>query len=239
MRVLEILELGRTDYKTCWDFQRRVFGLRTAGLIPDTLLLTEHDHVYTIGKGGDADHLLANELELKERGATVYHNDRGGDVTYHGPGQLVGYPILDLRSYYLDLHRYLRDIEEVIIRSLKAFNLLGRRIDGYTGVWVDDDKICAIGVKSSRWVTMHGFALNVNTDLSFFQRIIPCGIFEKGVTSLGQLIGRDVEMEEVSDRIIKEFGNVFHVEVRNGEPEKMLGFNDLLEGESNSLTAVD
>ena len=239
MRVVEILELGCTDYKTCWDFQRRVFGLRTAGLIPDILLLTEHDHVYTIGKGGDADHLLANELELKERGATVYHNDRGGDVTYHGPGQLVGYPILDLRSYYLDLHRYLRDIEEVIIRSLKAFDLLGRRIVGYTGVWVDDDKICAIGVKSSRWVTMHGFALNVNTDLSFFQRIIPCGIFEKGVTSLGQLIGRDVEMEEVSDRIIKEFGNVFHVEVRNGEPEKMLGFNDLLEGESNSLTAVD
>ncbi|MCZ6775471.1 MAG: lipoyl(octanoyl) transferase LipB [Ignavibacteria bacterium] len=239
MRVVEILELGRTDYKICWDFQRRVFGLRAAGLIPDSLLLTEHDHVYTIGKGGDTDHLLANELELKERGATVYHNDRGGDVTYHGPGQLVGYPILDLRSYYLDLHRYLRDIEEVIIRSLKAFDLLGRRIDGYTGVWVDDDKICAIGVKSSRWVTMHGFALNVNTDLSFFQRIIPCGIFEKGVTSLGQLVGRDVEMEEVSDRVIKEFGNVFHVEVRNGESEKMLGFNDLPEGESNSLMAVD
>jgi lipoyl(octanoyl) transferase len=226
MRVLQVLKLGRTDYKTCWDFQRRVFDLRAVALIPDSLLLTEHDHVYTIGRGGDADHLLATELELRERGATVYHNDRGGDVTYHGPGQLVGYPILDLRSYYLDLHRYLRDIEEVIIRSLKAFDLLGRRTDGYTGVWVDDDKVCAIGLKSSRWVTMHGFALNVNTDLSFFQRIIPCGILEKGVTSLGQLMGRDVEMNEVSDRVIKEFGNVFDVEVQKGEPEKMLGFND-------------
>jgi lipoyl(octanoyl) transferase len=237
--VVQVLELGRTDYKTCWNFQKRLFALRTAGLIPDSLLLTEHDHVYTIGKVGDADHLLANELELKESGAAVYHIDRGGDVTYHGPGQLVGYPILDLREYYLDLHRYLRDIEEVIIRALEAFGVPGEKDDEYTGVWVNNDKICAIGVKSSGWVTMHGFALNVNTDLSFFERIIPCGIFEKGVTSLRQLTGMDFQLVEVADRVIEEFGNVFDVEVRKTEPEKVLSFNDVSQDESNSFITVD
>ena len=237
--MVQVLELGRTDYKTCWDFQKRLFDFRTAGLIPDCLLLTEHDHVYTIGKGGKADHLLANELELKESAAAVYHIDRGGDVTYHGPGQIVGYSILDLRNYYLDLHRYLRDIEEVIIRALEAFGVPGKRNDEYTGVWVNNEKICAIGVKSSRWVTMHGFALNVNTDLSFFERIIPCGIFEKGVTSLQQLKGRDFQLVEVADQVIEEFGKVFDVEARKKEPENVLSFNYLSQDESNPLITFD
>jgi lipoyl(octanoyl) transferase len=165
--------------------------------------------VYTIGKTGDENHLLADQAELLSRGVSVYHNDRGGDITYHGPGQLVGYPILDLNNHYLDLHRYLRDLEEVIIGTLREFGISSQRDSGYTGVWVGTEKICAIGVKTSRWVTMHGFALNVNTDLSFFARIIPCGIFEKGVTSMAQILGGAVDGEVVATIVTKEFGRVF------------------------------
>jgi lipoate-protein ligase B len=201
--------LGRTDYASCWDLQRRLVGLRCAGTIPDTLVLTEHNHVYTIGKSGDDRHLLAGENELRERGVAVYHNDRGGDITYHGPGQLVGYPIIDLRDHTPDLHRYLRDIEEVVINVLALFGIRGARVPEYTGVWVGGEKICAIGIKTVRWVTMHGFALNVSTDLSYFGRIIPCGIFERGVSSMESVLGANVPIDEVTGRVVAEFGRVF------------------------------
>lgn len=209
MRAINIIDLGRTDYKQCWDLQQHFLEQRVVGKVGDILLFTEHDHVYTIGKSGNDNHLLANKEELELNSVAVYHNDRGGDITYHGPGQLVGYPILDLNNYYLDLHRYLRDIEEVIIRTLARFEVKGTRDGDYTGVWVGSNKICAIGVKTSRWVTMHGFALNINTDLSYFGGIIPCGIFEKGVTSLHQLLGCEVSMNDVAARLGEEFGEVF------------------------------
>ena len=222
MKTIDVVHLGRTDYKACWDLQRQLFALRATGQVGDLLLLTEHDHVYTIGKGGDDNHLLANEEEMKAKGVSVYHNDRGGDITYHGPGQLVGYPILDLNHYYLDLHRYLRDIEEVVIRTLARYSVKGTRDSNYTGVWIGDDKICAIGVKTSRWITMHGFAFNVNTDVSFFGRIIPCGIFERGVTSLKQVLGREVNTSDVARTIVDDFGAVFCAEMRLAPIENIL-----------------
>lgn len=211
MKVLAVVNLGLTEYKACWDLQRRVFDLRAEGVIPDTLLLTEHHHVYTIGKSGDENHLLAADKELQSKGIAVFHNDRGGNITYHGPGQLVGYPILDLNGFYLDLHRYLRDLEEVIIRTLGHYGIEGRRVQEYTGVWVGDEKICAIGVKSGRWITMHGFAFNVNTDLSHFSRIIPCGIFEKGITSMQEVLCKPVDLAEMSGILTVKFGEVFGV----------------------------
>lgn len=213
MRTIDVVSLGQTDYKRCWDLQQRLLERCVTRGVGDLLLLTEHNHVYTIGKSGDDAHLLANDEELRSRGVSVYHNDRGGDITYHGPGQLVGYPILDLNHYYLDLHRYLRDIEQVIILTLAYYGVTATRDVDYTGVWVGTYKICAIGVKTSRWVTMHGFALNINTDLSHFGRIIPCGIFEKGVTSLKHLVGREVDLNEVGERVAIEFGRVFHSEI--------------------------
>lgn len=210
-RTVNVTNLGRTGYGPCWDLQQQLFEMRTAGLTSDTLLLTEHDHVFTIGKSGDENHLLAGEPELKTKGIAVYHNDRGGDITYHGPGQLVGYPILDLRNYYRDLHRYLRDLEEVVIRALESYGVRGQRAEGCTGVWVNDEKICAIGVRSRQWVTMHGFALNVNTDLSYFDRIIPCGVFDRGVTSMHKLLGYQVMLNDVAESITQAFSNVFGV----------------------------
>lgn len=212
--LIQAVDLGVTEYESCWNLQRRLFDLRLANAIPDTLLLTEHLPVYTIGRTGNPNHLLAETPELREKGIALFYNDRGGDITFHGPGQLVGYPILDLHDYYLDLHRYLRDIESAVIQTLARFGVRGSRIDGYTGVWVGDEKICAIGIKSSKWVTMHGFALNVSTDLSYFNRIIPCGIFEKGITSMQELLGRTVSIEEVIAELLREFAGVFHVDVR-------------------------
>jgi lipoyl(octanoyl) transferase len=212
--VVQVINLGRTDYKSCWDLQQRLLEHRRMHQVPDVLLLTEHNHVYTIGKSGDDKHLLATEAELRGQGIRVYHNDRGGDITYHGPGQLVGYPILDLHDYYLDLHRYLRDLEEVIIRTLATYDIIGSRLPGYTGVWVGMKKICAIGVKTSHWVTMHGFALNVNTDLSFFDGIIPCGISEKGVSSVQRETSWEVDLDQAGEHLTEQFGTVFGVEVR-------------------------
>ena len=201
-----------TDYGSVWTLQRQLFDLRLSGNVADTLLLNEHRHVYTLGKNSDENHLLAAREELRTRGIDVYSIDRGGDVTYHGPGQLVGYPIIDLNGYYLDLHRYLRDLEEVIIRTLAEYGVSAYRDRSFTGVWVGNEKIAAIGVKVSRWVTMHGFALNVNTDLSYFDRIIPCGIFHKGVTSLERLLGHRVSLQETEKIITGHFGDVFGVE---------------------------
>jgi lipoate-protein ligase B len=224
---VHVVSLGRTEYRSCWILQQRLFGLRSEGRISDTLLLTEHDHVYTIGRNGDDSHLLADTSELTSRGVEVVHTDRGGDITYHGPGQLVGYPILDLKNYYCDLHRYLRDLEEVVVRTLATYGVRGRRLDKYTGVWVGNEKICAIGVKSSRWVTMHGFALNVTTDLSFFERIIPCGIFEHGVTSMENVLGHEPSGEEVASRLVEDFGEVFGAEMIPGWPSTMAGLSEL------------
>jgi lipoyl(octanoyl) transferase len=226
--IIQAVHLGRTEYRSCWTVQQRLFELRSAGRIPDTLLLTEHDHVYTIGKTGNENHLLADASELASRGVAVVYSDRGGDITYHGPGQLVGYPILDLMSYYCDLHRYLRDLEEVVIRTLALDGVCARRLAGYTGVWVGKEKICAIGVKSSRWVTMHGFALNVSTDLSFFERIIPCGIFEHGVTSMDVVLGRPVSRDEIASRLVGEFGEVFEAEMITGDLPATADLSELL-----------
>lgn len=209
MKKISVVDLGITHYQPTWDLQRRLFDLRVAGLIGDVLLLNEHHHVYTIGKSGNDNHLLANETELQKTGAEVFHIDRGGDITYHGPGQMVCYPILDLNLYYLDVRRYLRDLEEVVIRTLAEYGIQAHRDEQFTGVWVENEKIAAIGVKTSHWVTMHGFAFNVNTDLSFFERIIPCGIFHKGVTSVQRLLNKTLPMEEVSEKIIRHFGDVF------------------------------
>jgi lipoyl(octanoyl) transferase len=208
MQIL-VSNLGRTRYAEAWDLQQRVFDLRHQGLIDDVLLLTEHEHVYTLGKGGDANHLLASDTELSKDGTEVFRIDRGGDITYHGPGQIVGYPILDLNRYSPDIHKYLRLLEEVQINLLDAFGIKGEREEGMTGVWVCGEKIAAIGVKVSKWITMHGFALNVNTNLQKFERIIPCGIFHKGVTSMQQILGREVPIEEVERKLAESFSRVF------------------------------
>ncbi len=210
-RHVLVHRLGRTDYRACWVLQRDLLRHRQEQQIADTLLLTEHDHVYTIGRSGSELHLLADADELMSMGVDVVQCDRGGDITYHGPGQVVGYPILDLTDYYLDLHRYLRDLEEVVIRTLAPYGVRAGRHADYTGVWVGDEKICAIGVKTDRWVTMHGFALNVNTDLSYFDRIIPCGIMEKGVTSLQEILGSAIPVPEVMHGVAGHFAHVFGV----------------------------
>jgi lipoate-protein ligase B len=215
---ITVIDLGRTRYAEAWDLQQRLWELRVRGEVGDLLLFTEHEPVYTVGKGGDENHVLAGEEELLRTGAEMFRIDRGGDVTYHGPGQIVGYPIIDLKARP-DLHRYLRDLEEVIIRALRTFGIEGVREEGLTGVWVGGDKVAALGVKVSRWVTMHGFALNVATDLQRFDRIIPCGIFHKGVTSMKQILGNEVSMNDVQRQIATAFGEVFAMQPRSGTLE--------------------
>lgn len=187
--------------------------LRLSGEIPDTLLLTEHPPVYTLGTGADPHHLLADAEELRSMGADVVHVDRGGDITFHGPGQLVGYPIIDLSDHGRDLARYLRMLEEVIMRVLLRSGIQSSRLPGYTGVWTGGEKVCAIGIKASRWITMHGFALNVNTNLAFFNRIIPCGIFERGVTSMQELLGHAQDMGSIEEMVAEEFAAVFSLQL--------------------------
>jgi lipoate-protein ligase B len=218
VRPLTVIDLGRTRYTEAWDLQQQLWERRVRGDVGDLLLFTEHEPVYTVGKGGDENHVLAGEEELRRTGAEMFRIDRGGDVTYHGPGQIVGYPIIDLNERP-DLHRYLRDLEEVIIRALRTFGIDGVREEGLTGVWVSGDKVAALGVKVSRWVTMHGFALNVATDLKRFDRIIPCGIFHKGVTSMQQILGKDVPMSDVQRHLATAFGEVFEMDTRFGDRE--------------------
>jgi len=206
---LLVSNIGRTRYAEAWALQQEIWKLRQANALQDVLLLTEHDHVYTLGKSTDDNHLLASQEELKISGTDVFYVDRGGDITYHGPGQIVVYPIIDLNNYFLDIHRYLRSLEDVIIRTLDAFGILAGREKDMTGVWVNGEKIAAIGVKVSRWVTMHGFALNVHTDLSMFDRIIPCGIFHKGVTSMQETMGHGVAIESVREALVESFADVF------------------------------
>jgi lipoyl(octanoyl) transferase len=205
-----VRRLGRVPYADGLALQAELVGRRRAGEIPDTLLLLEHPHVITLGTGSHAENLLVDAAERERLGIELFEAGRGGDVTYHGPGQLVGYPILDLKPDRCDLHRYLRDLEEVLIRVLADFGLQGARRAGMTGVWVGDRKLAAIGVRvSSGWITSHGFALNVSTDLGYFDAIVPCGIREYGVGSISGELGIPVEMERVQDSVVGHFGDVF------------------------------
>ncbi len=222
-------DLGLIDYKQCWDFQEELFAEILAVKSSNRkenktistknhLIFCEHPHVYTLGKSGDEKNLLVNEDYLKSRGATFHKINRGGDITYHGPGQIVGYPILDLDNFFTDIHKYLRFLEEAVILTLKEYGLETERSPGETGVWFDVGttkarKICALGVKSSRWVTMHGFAFNVNSDLSYFGNIIACGITDKSVTSLEKELGKEVDMNEVKNKLKAHLVELFEMEI--------------------------
>lgn len=220
------------DYKACWDYQEQLFksivetktsnrDLPEEQKVPteNYLLFVEHPHVYTLGKSGSLDNLLINEEQLAEKEASFYKINRGGDITYHGPGQLVAYPILDLDNFFTDIHKYLRLLEETIILTLAEYGIKGERSAGETGVWLDATdtfkarKICAMGVRSSRWVTMHGWGFNVNANMDYFNNIIPCGINDKKVTSLHLELGREVEMEEIKKRLINNFCLLFEASV--------------------------
>jgi lipoyl(octanoyl) transferase len=225
---IELIDLGEKDYKDTWDYQEKLFqGIvdikienrknNTEIVTPNYFLFVEHPHVYTLGKSGDISNLLLNEEQLAQKGATFYKINRGGDITYHGPGQIVGYPILDLDNFFTDIHKYLRFLEEVIIKTLEEYGVNSTRSEGETGVWLDVGtpfarKICALGVRTSRWVTMHGFALNVNANLGYFDNIIPCGIKGKAVTSLEAELNRKVPLEEVKSKILKHFTKLFEAE---------------------------
>jgi lipoyl(octanoyl) transferase len=205
----DLLRLGRVDYDEAWDLQKDLVARRIAGELPDTLILLEHPRVYTLGRSGHAENVLLDEATLAATGAIVRWVDRGGDVTYHGPGQLVGYPIVHLDRFGKDIHQHVWRIEETLIRTLADFGIAGSRDPAYPGVWVGGDKIAAIGVRVSKWVTNHGFALNVSTDLSYFDNIVPCGIAGRGVTSLSQLLRRTVEREEAEGYLLHQFAEVF------------------------------
>lgn len=223
-----IVKTGLFDYQEAWDLQARVHQARVNSFLKDMLILTEHPHTYTIGKSGHEANLIVDEAILNRQGIKVYRIDRGGDITYHGPGQIVGYPILDLHNYYLDVHRFLRDLEEVMIHTLAEYDIQADRVDGLTGVWVNGAKVAAIGVKVSRWVTMHGFAFNVNTDLNYFGNIIPCGIADKPVTSMQKLLGRTLDFWEVQDKVVENFSRVFKLkfkELKSGTGQKSSQFN--------------
>ena len=198
-------------YADALALQRELVADRQAGRIGDQLLLVEHPHVLTLGVRGDGgrSHILAPSEELDARSVSVFETGRGGDITYHGPGQLVGYPIIDLNPDRRDVHRYVRDLEEVLIRVAADYGILAGREPGLTGVWVGESKLAAIGVRIARWVTSHGFALNVTTDLDYFKLIVPCGVADRGVTSLGALLGREIGWAEVEDRVVRHFGDVF------------------------------
>ncbi|MGB5556285.1 MAG: lipoyl(octanoyl) transferase LipB, partial [Flavobacteriaceae bacterium] len=229
-KQVHIQDLGLKDYKETWDYQELLFQQTvelkiknrregTSLATPNHLLFVEHPHVYTLGKSGDFSNLLVSEEELEKRDAKFYKINRGGDITYHGPGQLVGYPILDLDNFFTDIHKYLRLLEEMVILTLAEYGLKAERSKGETGVWLDVGtpfarKICALGVRASRWVTMHGFALNVNSDLGYFDLMIPCGIKGKAVTSLNVELGKkEVDMDEVKQKLLKHFSQLFEAEI--------------------------
>jgi lipoyl(octanoyl) transferase len=227
-KKVTVKDLKSKDYKETWEYQsellQEIVALKIENrrndinkLTPNYLLFVEHPHVYTLGKSGDLSNLLLNEQQLEEKGATFYKINRGGDITYHGPGQIVGYPILDLENFFTDIHKYLRLLEEAIILTIAEYGLEGVRSDGETGVWLGVGtpfarKICALGIRSSRWVTMHGFALNVNVNLGYFDNIIPCGIKGKAVTSMEAELGKKIDEQTVKEKILKHFKNLFEVD---------------------------
>jgi len=228
MQNIALKDLGLKDYKEVWEYQNELFqkviDIKLANRerekqesTPNYFLFTEHPHVYTLGKSGNMNNLLLSEDQLKEKGVTFFKSNRGGDITYHGPGQIIGYPIIDLDNFFPDIHLYMRKLEEVIILTIADYGLKGERSKGETGVWLDVGtpfarKICALGVRTSRWVTMHGFALNVTTDLGYFDHIIPCGIKGKAVTSLKAELEKVIPQEEIKIRILKHFSKVFNAE---------------------------
>jgi len=214
-RPLEVRRLGLMPYAEALALQRALVEDRRADRIPDTLLLVEHPHVLTLGVRGDGgrSHILATADALASRGVEIHETGRGGDITYHGPGQLVGYPIIDLKPDRCDVHRYVRDLEDVLIRTASDYGVLAERVDGLTGVWVGREKLAAIGVRIARWITSHGFAFNVTTNLDYFGLIVPCGIADRGVTSLALLTGRAIDPVEVADRTAEHFSNVFNLKV--------------------------
>ena len=211
MRAIEVRRLGRIPYVDALTLQRSLVEDRRGGRIEDVLLLLEHPHVLTLGVRGDGgrSHILATPDALGSRGVEVHESGRGGDITYHGPGQIVGYPIMDLQPDRCDVHRYVRDIEEVLIRTASDYGVEAGRVEGLTGVWVGREKLAAIGVRISRWVTSHGFAFNVTTDLRYFNLIVPCGIPDRSVTSIARLLGHPVDLVEVENRIVAHLGEVF------------------------------
>lgn len=228
-KKVEFIDWGLVDYQEAWDRQENIFS-QTLSLkqenrtnnttlpTPNYLIFTEHPHVYTLGKSGHEEYLLLDDAGLIEKEAKFYKINRGGDITYHGPGQIVGYPILDLDNFFTDIHLYLRTLEEAIILTLADYGIAAGRYEGYTGVWLDAEndkarKICAMGVRASRWVTMHGFAFNVNADLAYFGNIIPCGIDDKDVTSMERELGRKLDMEEVKQRLKNHIASLFHMEL--------------------------
>jgi len=234
-KAVQVINLGEDDYKRVWNYQEEVFketvdlkianrkieNVQDQSITQNFLIFCEHPHVYTLGKSGALENLLLDEQGLEEHSAQFYRINRGGDITYHGPGQLVAYPILDLENFFTDIHLYLRNLEEAIILTLADFSIKAGRIDGLTGVWIDYEdgakdprKICAMGVKSSRWVTMHGLALNVNTDLSYFEHIVPCGIDDKAVTSMNKELGKTVDMKEVRATLTKHIAHVFEMQIQ-------------------------
>jgi len=225
LRKLVYCDLGLIDYKDAWDIQKSIHQLRVENKIDDVLFLLEHPHTYTLGKTADKENLVSDSKYLNENNISVYDIDRGGDITYHGPGQIVGYPIISLTDWQQDTHKYLRAIEEVILKVCEEYGLKGSRVDKYTGVWIDDRKICAIGIKVSRWITMHGFAFNVNTDLKLFNGIIPCGITDKDVTSLNRELKTEIHINEVKEKIIYHFNDFFRfdqIEFKSKEEIKSL-----------------
>ncbi len=242
MQQVKFIDLGLIDFKKAWDYQEKLFSevvqikinnrkistepqistlnsqlstLNSLQPTPNYLIFCEHPHVYTLGNSGNKEHLLISEQQLIQKNATYYKINRGGDITYHGPGQIVGYPILDLDNFFTDIHKYLRFLEEMVIRTLAEYGVEAGRSKGETGVWLDAEnpakarKICAMGVRASRWVTMHGFAFNINTDLTYFGNIIPCGIVDKSVTSLDKELGRKSDEEEVKQKLKKHFAALF------------------------------
>jgi lipoyl(octanoyl) transferase len=219
MRTLDVRRLGLMPYGEALALQRALVDERRQGRIEDTLLLVEHPHVLTLGVRGDGgrSHILATDEALAARGIDVLETGRGGDITYHGPGQVVGYPVIDLKPDRQDVHRYVRDLEEVLIRTSADYGIQAERIPGLTGVWVGDGKLAAIGVRIARWITSHGFALNVTTDLDYFSLIVPCGIADRGVTSLGRVVERPVDRRGVEDRIVAHFCEVFDRQAHGGE----------------------
>lgn len=225
-RTVELYDLGRMPYSKAWALQKqtqkRLVNQKKSikndttkiDYINDQFFFTEHPHVFTLGKSGNSSNLLKNISDLSSIDAEYVEIDRGGDITYHGPGQIVGYPIIDLEEYFTDIHRYLRYLEETIIQTCLEFDVHAARIKGLTGVWVNDEKICAMGLRCSRWITMHGFALNVNTDLSYFDHIIPCGIEGKNVTSLEKILGEKIDPEIVKNILLEKFSAIFDVNIQ-------------------------
>jgi lipoyl(octanoyl) transferase len=221
-----IVELGLIDYGDAWALQKRLVAARKANAIEDVLLLCEHPHVITLGRNGKREHLLASEHVLKQKGVELHATDRGGDITYHGPGQIVGYPILNLGAIRRDVVWYVRMLEEEMIRATAEFGVSAGRLEGKTGIWVrtaaTEEKLAAIGVHISRWVTSHGFAYNVSTDLRFFDLIVPCGIADRKATSLEKILGRSIERKEVAPRLVKHFGEVFGLEMKQASRQELL-----------------